>query len=68
VKKQKTKGIKAYLCNGDFYYELPNEAEDIILSPSIEALKRRKKCWKSCGILQVEITVTKVIKKGTDKI
>lgn len=64
----KKKGVVGYMCMTDFYDELclgcPNSQ---IVCGSVRDLRREKKCVNggkgSCGIIEVELRVVKVVKR-----
>jgi hypothetical protein len=57
---------KMYMCGVDWQHELC-EAPDLEgrapLYSSVEELKRLRTCWEECGIVEVEIQVTKWVQK-----
>lgn len=61
----KSKKYKRYMCGTDFDTELHYGAPQVETYESVRALKNRKSCWRECGIIQVEIKMTKQIRKGT---
>jgi hypothetical protein len=49
---------KAYLCMTDFDHDLATDnLHDVDLFGSLDSLKIQKKCWKQCGVYEVEVTV-----------
>lgn len=48
---------KAYICKTDWHFELENASGGVKFYSSVEDLKKYKKCWKDCGILEVEIKI-----------
>lgn len=44
-----------YMCGVDFQHELGEALGDTPVYSSIEELKREKRCWKQCGIVEVKI-------------
>jgi hypothetical protein len=61
------KATKAYLCSTDFSIEIPwnIEADFPQLYRSMADLKLERKCWKECGITEVEVKFKRVVKRGT---
>lgn len=55
---------KFYMCQTDWDFEI-GEAPDLEgkmpLYSSVEELKEQRTCWDECGIVEVEITKTKVV-------
>ena len=49
---------KLYLCGVDFQHELGEACGGTKLYPSVEDLKDNQGCWKSCGIIEVEVSET----------
>lgn len=56
MKSTETK--KVYVCGVDWHHEI-GEAPDVIVYPSVKALKKRRSCWEECGIVELELKVTK---------
>lgn len=58
---------KFYMCETDYRYEL-GEAPDLEgkapLYSSVEELKRLRTCWDECGIVEVEVKMTKQVLIG----
>lgn len=46
--------VKGYICGTDTT-EINLGATDVIIYPSVAALKKKRKCWKECGILEIEV-------------
>lgn len=58
MKSTKTK--KSYICGVDWQHEV-EECNDVKLYSTVNALKKDRKCWKECGIVELEIKVKKWI-------
>lgn len=58
--KKKIKKVKIYVCGVDWQHEV-GEASDVKMYASVAALKRARTCWKSCGIVELEVTLSKWI-------
>lgn len=48
------KTLKGYLCGND-PCDISMGANDVVIFSSIEALKKKRTCWKECGIIEIEI-------------
>lgn len=44
-----------YMCAVDFRWELGEVPDSAPVYSSVEDLKRQRTCWKSCGIVKVEV-------------
>jgi hypothetical protein len=53
-----------YCCGIDYTWELGEALGGVKVYASVEDLKEDHKCWKECGIVEVEVTKTKVIEKA----
>jgi hypothetical protein len=51
---------KVYVCGTDWDWEI-GEAPSCDVYDSVESLKRKKTCWKQCGIVELEVRLSKVI-------
>ncbi len=62
----KKKSITLYSCGVDFQHEI-GEAFDLEgsqpLYSTVEELKEKRTCWKSCGIVELKLTEVKWIEK-----
>ncbi len=58
------KKVIAYMCQTDWDFELGEACGGTKLYPSVEDLKENRKCVKQCGIVQVKVTLTKLIDPG----
>jgi len=52
-----------YMCKIDFDHEAGYARGGVIIYPSVEDLKDHHDCWESCGIVEVKVTINKVIKE-----
>lgn len=66
MKKEQSR--KGYMCGIDFQEELRLGACDIIVYPTLEDFKKHRKCWKTCGIVEVDIKVSKWVEPQDPKI
>lgn len=58
------KKVKVYVCGVDWDYEM---GECILhVYPSVKSLKKKRTCWKQCGIVQLEVRQSRIIKKQMD--
>ena len=66
MKGKKDKSIikTGYMCNTDYEIELGSALGGIKVYSSIEDLKKSKKCWSDCGIVEVEIILKKEFPYG----
>lgn len=55
---------KGYMCKIDFDHELGEALGGNVIYPSIEDLKKHHP-YKTCGIVEVEITLTTVVEPNT---
>jgi len=59
---KKAQTIKLYTCGVDWQHEI-GQASDLEgkmpLYSTIEDLKRKRTCWKECGIVEVELKLKK---------
>ena len=46
--------VKGYICGTDIA-EVHMGATDVIIYPSAAALKKKRKCWEECGIVEIEV-------------
>jgi len=60
-RKEKVTKKVGYMCETDFRFELGSSKNASQIFGSLESLKKHKSCWKSCGIIEVEITKKKII-------
>lgn len=54
-----------YMCKVDFDEELGNAAGGNTVYPTIEDLREHRGCVKDCGIVEVEVTLKRVVDEGT---
>jgi hypothetical protein len=52
---------KGYMCGVDFQHELGEVLDSTPVYASVKALKEQRKCWKTCGIVEVEVKITQWI-------
>lgn len=58
------KTIVGYMCKVDYECELGRAPGGVSIYASIEDLKEHRSCAEECGIVEVEVTFSKVIQKG----
>ena len=51
--------IKVYTCGIDFQHELGEVLDYVKVYSTIEDLKRQVKCWEQCGIVELEVSLSK---------
>lgn len=61
---QMTKSVIAYMCRVDAEHHLGDDPGGTPVYPSVEDLKQARACWSECGIVEVEVTITRVIFEG----
>lgn len=57
---KKIRKVKVYVCGVDWQHEI-GEASDVKMYASVADLKRSRTCWKSCGIVELEVKLSKWI-------
>lgn len=57
---------KAYMCRTDFACECGNHIDGNRFFADIDDLKKFYKCTDECGIVEVEISLVRVVEEGTD--
>lgn len=65
-KKTKEKSIKLYVCGIDWDVEANywKEMSTLpVLYPSIKQLKKDRLCWQECGIVELNVSLTKWVLK-----
>ena len=55
-----------YMCRTDFENELEHASDGNKIFPSVEALKHHLHCVDMCGIVEVEVTLKRVVEVGKD--
>lgn len=56
--KSNTDIKKVYVCGVQWQHEV-GECNDIIMYADIEVLKAKKTCWESCGIVELDVSLSK---------
>lgn len=49
---------KIFVCGVDWQHEI-GHASDVKMYASEDDLKRKRTCWESCGIVQLEVRIVK---------
>lgn len=62
-KTRATRTVEGYMCMIDFDCELDSAAGGTKVYASIDDLKEDHDCWKSCGIVEVEVKYVKTIEE-----
>jgi hypothetical protein len=52
--------VKVYTCGVDWQHEI-GEVSDMIVYPSVASLKKHRSCWSECGIVELDVTLSKWI-------
>jgi hypothetical protein len=60
-KPRKVEGL--YMDYVDFMYELGSAAGGNKVFPSVRNLKENRTCWPTCGIVEVEVRLVRIVKK-----
>lgn len=58
---EENESVIGYMCGTDFQYELGAASGGNRIYPSVENLKEHQKCWEECGIVEVKVTLNKVV-------
>ena len=53
--------VVGYMCLTDWEYEIGSASGGALVHPSIDDLKRKRKCATSCGIIEVRVTASRVV-------
>jgi len=54
--------MKLYACGVDYQHEIGHASDlegNMPLYSSVKALKRTRKCWEECGIVELELSLSK---------
>lgn len=55
--------LKGYICGTDIM-DISLGANDVVIFSSIDSLKKKRKCWKECGIIEIDLSnLKKILKK-----
>jgi len=60
----KDEKIKAYMCKTDFDYHIPDDINGVDIYFSKQDLINNRPCVKDCGIVEIEVSFSKVINKA----
>lgn len=58
--------VVGYMCRIDWDHELGIAIDGNRVYPSLAALKERHTMWEKCGVVEVAVTLQRVVVKGTD--
>lgn len=61
MKKQRK--LKGYICGTDIS-DISLGASDVVIYPSVALLKKKRSCWKECGIIEINLSGCKQVAKG----
>ena len=53
--------IESFMCKTDYDYELGFASGGNRVFPSLQDLQNNKPCWKSCGVVKVQITLVEIV-------
>ena len=57
--------VTGYMCTTAWHHHLCGDPSGTNIYPSVQNLKdAHPNCWEECGIVEVEVTITRVILKG----
>lgn len=56
----------AYMCRTDFDYDARGATDGARVYPSEGALRRHRGCAKECGVVEVTVTLNRVVQEGCD--
>lgn len=56
-----------YMCKTDFDWELGNAAGGNRVFASVDDLRENKRCVDGCGIVEVAVTLVRVVQEGSDE-
>jgi hypothetical protein len=59
--KEGTQVKTGYMCKTEYYHELGSNTHASQIFSSIESLKQHKECWSDCGIVEIEISLKKIV-------
>lgn len=54
--------VKGYICGTDLQ-DISLGAKDVVIFPTVKFLKKKRSCWKECGILELNLSNAKYISK-----
>ena len=57
--------VEGYMCMTDFECELGMACGGNVVYPSVEDIKRNRKCVESCGIVKVAVICTEIVQEST---
>lgn len=57
--------MKLYVCGTDWQCEAKDVPHAVKFYKTIDRLKSDKKCWKDCGIVEIDMKMSKVIFEST---
>lgn len=61
---KKKKGVHiGYMCGVDFQHEVEQDHLGTLIFPKLAQLKRKRTCWKECGIVEVECKIIRWVRK-----
>lgn len=57
--------FKGYMCRVDFEVEAFQPMDGNAVYADIEDLKEHRKCTEGCGIVEVEVTLVRIVEPGS---
>ncbi len=58
---------RGFMCATDFYHEIGEAWGGSTIYSSLRDIKSHQSCWKQCGIVEVKITMERVVVKENFK-
>lgn len=55
-----------FMCKTDWDYEIGNAAGGNVVYASVEDLKSNRRCVESCGIVEVKVSLVRVIQEEAE--
>lgn len=56
--------VTGYMCKTDFFYELGQASNGEEIYATVEDLKKGRPCVETCGIVEVEVRLVRVVEEG----
>jgi hypothetical protein len=55
-----------YMCRVEHDYEMGHASDGVRIFPTLESLKEHHQCWAECGIVEVRVSLNRIIVEGND--
>lgn len=52
---------RGFMCLTDWVHEMGHASDGNRVYPSLRALKEHQRCWKQCGVVEVEVRAIKLV-------